>query len=239
MKVLIVDDETIIATSIETKVKDAFPDWQVEKICSPTEALSYIKDWRPDILLLDIQMPELTGFELLDQLGKDDKTFALIFSTAYDQFAIKAFEEEAIDYLLKPIDPKRLIKALERAVLRVGHQALSFRPSQEGLTKIVVKLRNNQVILPIESICLFTSDSHTTLVFDQSGKEYVYDLPLGELEERLDGRFIRTHRSFVINKEHIESFDLKENLITIKHYSPKVPLAKRRKQMFIQAINAL
>ncbi len=114
-RVLIIDDERFACANLQSKIESLYDDLVIKTSTSALDALEIIRSWEPQIVFLDINMPILNGFELLEQIPKHLKKFSLIFSTAHDQYALEAFEKSAIDYLLKPVQVDRLKGALERA----------------------------------------------------------------------------------------------------------------------------
>ena len=179
----------------------------------PDEALAFLRAHDVDLLFLDIQMPGLTGFELLERLDRD---VAVIFTTAYDRYAIDAFTVNSIDYLLKPIEPERLDRALDKAERMMAPRAAdattasrdiralarevaaALSPSRK-LERIASRVGERTTILDVARVTHFLSkDKLTFAVVD--GREHVVDFTLSELEARLDPRrFARIHRATIVN----------------------------------------
>jgi len=179
----------------------------------PDEALAFLRAHDVDLLFLDIQMPGLTGFELLERLERD---VAVIFTTAYDRYAIDAFTVNSIDYLLKPIEPERLDRALDKAERMTAPRAAgattaprdiralarevaaALSPSRK-LERIASRVGERTTILDVARVTHFLSkDKLTFAVVD--GREHVVDFTLSELEARLDPRrFARIHRATIVN----------------------------------------
>ena len=179
----------------------------------PDEALAFLRAHDVDLLFLDIQMPGLTGFELLERLDRD---VAVIFTTAYDRYAIDAFTVNSIDYLLKPIEPERLDRALDKAERMTAPRAAgattaprdiralarevaaALSPSRK-LERIASRVGERTTILDVARVTHFLSkDKLTFAVVD--GREHVVDFTLSELEARLDPRrFARIHRATIVN----------------------------------------
>jgi len=169
----------------------------------PERALSYLNAHPIDVLFLDIQMPGMTGFELLDRLDREP---LVIFTTAYDRFALSAFEVNSVDYLLKPVEPERLVRALDRLekmrapdVRALAKQLAAELSPQRRLDRIASRVGERTTILEVARIThFFSKDKLTFAVAD--GREHVVDATLAELEERLDPRrFVRIHRATVVN----------------------------------------
>ena len=155
--ILIVDDEPPARYELMRMLRRTAPDAMVREAGSVKEALDEISRQMPDLLFLDIQMPGSDGFELLDHLGK--KRPPLVFTSAYERFTLRAFEEDALDYLLKPFDEKRLAKALSR----IGTSANRAPKLTEG-DSILLKVDGECLLLPVEQIELIEAKDEGTLV---------------------------------------------------------------------------
>lgn len=233
-KILIIDDETIACANLFQKVSDLEPDAEIKTETSPVEALRVISEWKPDLLFLDIAMPGLTGFEMLEQIPPERREFDVIFCTAYSEHALAAFEAAAIDYLVKPVEPERLHKALQKSG-RKNEKVWVEKLSDVGeqyLQKVTGTKGGVLHIFPVEEISVFTSMNHETL-FIHNGQEFFTDLALATLEERLNPQdFLRVHRSFVVNLKKVISFDEKSLAIKVEGCDLDVKVSKRSKTAF-------
>ena len=194
--ILMVEDELPARAELKRMLRALGINVPVVEASSITEALSSITDTLPDLIFLDIQMPDGSGFDILRKLGQ--KRPPVIFTTAYEQFAAKAFDEEAIDYLLKPFSKKRLARALSRL-------PISSKPAPKLTAgdKILLKLDNECILLPVESIDLFETTGNTTQVFwsNRSGK---INKPLKQLLMNLDeSYFFRASRDQLLNMKNV------------------------------------
>jgi two-component system LytT family response regulator len=177
-------------------------------------ALNQLRQVEVDVLFLDIQMPGLTGFDLLEQLERD---VPVIFTTAYDRYALDAFAVNSIDYLLKPVDPERLVRALDK----LGRLAGQPRPDVRALARelaaqlsagrrldrIASRVGERTRLLEVARITHFFSKDKLTFAV-ANGREHVIDHTLSELEERLDPkRFVRIHRATVVNTAFVQELD--------------------------------
>jgi two-component system, LytTR family, response regulator len=203
----ILDDERLAVQRLERLLRDTGRVQIVGSSTDPEDALTSIDELALDVLFLDIQMPGLNGFELLERLGHPP---AVVFTTAYDAYALTAFETSAIDYLLKPIEPERLARALDK-IERYGQQpaqpdirvlarelAARLAPSRK-LDRIASKVGERTTLLDIGRISHFVAKDKLTFAV-VGGREHVVDLTLAQLEERLDSRrFIRIHRATIVN----------------------------------------
>ena len=166
------------------------------------EGLVLAESIKPDLIFLDIQMPIMDGFEMLKQLTHAAK---VIFTTAFDQYAIKAFEENSIDYLLKPIEEKRLAKSIEKLSLLDNNQQINELRSMvealnpSGQDTLTVKLGDRMILIPTHEMIYFHAEDKYVFGYHQSGKKHLLSNSLTELEKRLSGSFIRIHRSYIIN----------------------------------------
>jgi two-component system LytT family response regulator len=225
-RILIVDDEALARQRVARYVRqsmredvqearlEAGLEFLIEEAESGIEAVEMIQSFRPDIIFLDVEMPGLNGFEVLQQF--DERPFHVIFQTAYDQFAIQAFEESACDYLLKPFTVERLRNALSRAFDRSANEerlrALEARLAmgdgdRRYLRRLTVKQGARLRIVETQEICCFVSRDHYTLVYFGDGTkshEAICDLSIARLAERLDpAEFQRLHRNGIARKSAI------------------------------------
>jgi two-component system LytT family response regulator len=183
---------------------------------SGAQAVKMIHEMLPDVVFLDIQMPDMDAFEVLHSLQGDDMPL-VIFTTAYDNFALKAFEENTVDYLLKPVDPERLATAIEklrRMIPQVDDTTVPPGFSWAKLCNLVdmsalylqrlqVKVGDRIVFVNIDEVIRFHSEEKYTTVYTVNG-QYVIDTPLVELEKKLDPRhFTRVHRSHIVAIDYI------------------------------------
>ena len=175
------------------------------------DAIEKIERLKPDLIFLDIQMPDLTGFEVIEQLTERPN---IIFTTAYEQYAIKAFENFSIDYLLKPIKEERLQKSVEKLKQfgRLNH-TINVNGLQEIIrqfqapktaTALPIKTGDRIILLRYENIVYFEAQDKYVCVFTAEGQKYLTDQPLSTLAEKLPSPFCRIHRSYIINKEKIK-----------------------------------
>ena len=195
------------------------------------EAAKAINSLKPDLVLLDIQLPRLTGFEILEII---EHPAAIIFTTAYDEYALKAFERNAVDYLLKPFSRDRFLQALERAMERMAAKsapnletlAENLTPN-EPLNRIVVKTGKAIQVVPIEQIEMIeASDDYVSIYTNQ--ERFVKKQTMKYFEERLNpNTFIRTHRSYIVNFTQIASIELyeKDSYIGILRNGNKVKIS--------------
>lgn len=211
LKAYVVDDERLAVQRLTRLLDETGRVEVVGSTTDPEEAHAFLNAQHVDVLFLDIQMPGLTGFELLEQLPRPP---LVVFTTAYDAYALSAFETNAIDYLLKPIEPDRLQRALDK-VERLGGQpapdvrtlarelAAQLSPARK-LERIASRVGERTTLLDVARITHFVAKDKLTFAV-VNGREHVVDPTLSQLEERLDGRrFVRIHRSTIVNTAFVQ-----------------------------------
>jgi two-component system LytT family response regulator len=204
---LIIDDERLARNELR-KLLSSHPEVEVlGEAAHAEEALKLIQELSPDVIFLDIQMPAKTGFELLEEL---DKSPEVIFTTAHDEYAIKAFEVNALDYLLKPIDPQRLSDAIQKLMMQedkeglLGDAKIELRGSLTEADQVFVKDGEKCWFVKLADIRLFESVGNYARVFFGTNKPLILK-SLNALEERLDPKtFFRANRKHIVNLRMIE-----------------------------------
>jgi two-component system LytT family response regulator len=213
MRVAIVDDEPL-ARGILRELLAAHDDVEIVAECgNGFEAVKAVSDLKPDLLLLDVQMPKLDGFDVLDLVGGE---LPVIFITAYDEYAIRAFDVHAVDYLLKPFSGERLGEALDRARVRMRtHEPAPVRdivsvarPDRVPLQRILIRDRADVHVIPVGKIDYLESQDDYVAV-RTGGKTYLKEQTLAELEKLLDpGAFVRIHRRYILNLVRLAKIEL-------------------------------
>lgn len=207
MKAIIIDDERLARKEL-TNLLAEFPEIEiVDEAVNADDAVEKIQQHDPDLIFLDIQMPDKTGFELLEML---EKTPLVVFTTAYDQFAIKAFEFNALDYLLKPIDTDRLSNVVKKVLDQSAKPAPAVVESSEKLKssdQVFVKDGEKCWFVKLENIRLFESDGNYIKVFFDGFRPMIHK-SLNALDEKLDDKsFFRASRKHIINLGWVESIE--------------------------------
>lgn len=238
-KVIIIDDEKL-AREIIKKYLDHHPGIEIAAECANGfEGIKKINEFKPEIIFLDIQMPKLNGFEMLELISDTENSPAIIFTTAYDQYAIKAFEVSAVDYLLKPFSEERFNEALNKALISLNDKSkaeknlkslINHNPQLEKyLERIVVKEGTKINIIPVEQIKWIEAQDDYIMINSYSGK-YLKKKTMKFLEENLDPKnFIRIHRSYIAAVKEIEKIELFEKesyQIKIKNENKFLPVSK-------------
>lgn len=232
-KALIIDDEPLNRAIIKAYLK-SFPEIEVMQECGDGfEGVKAIQQHQPDIIFLDIQMPKITGFEMLELI---DQKPAVIFITAFDAFAIKAFEANAVDYLLKPVSEDRFKNAILKwqsnvalknpeAVERVLHSMSSVSTQQN---RIVVKTGTKVKIIPTQEVILLEADDDFVKIITAEGS-FLKNKTMSFYEQSLDAQqFVRVHRSYILNIQHITRIDpyQKETHMAVLRDGKQIPVSK-------------
>jgi two-component system, LytTR family, response regulator len=233
-KAIIIDDEPL-ARSIVKEYLGFYPQIEVVEECNDGfQGVKAIQQHKPDIVFLDIQMPKINGFEMLELI---DEPPAIIFTTAFDEYAIRAFESHAVDYLLKPFGRERFSKAVDKWLTQqtTNHQktateallqSTAHSPSQSE--RIVVKTAGRIKIIPLHEIQYLEAADDYVKIFTAEGN-YLKKKTMSYFEEVLDPKqFVRTHRSYIVNIQQITRIDAyeKENQVAILTSGAKIPVSK-------------
>ena len=208
MKLLIIEDEKLARDLLKSYLKDS-QEYEILGECeNGFEGVRMINELQPDLVLLDIQMPKINGFEMLQLL---DHKPEIIFTTAYDQFALKAFELNAVDYLLKPFSRERLITALEKVSSRIDNKEdssgkldkLSEIIHGDHLDRVVVKNKSKITVIPVNTIRYIESLDDYVFIFTDT-ERHIKQKTMKYFEENLSPKsFVRIHRSYIVNVEFI------------------------------------
>jgi two-component system LytT family response regulator len=229
---LLVDDEDL-ARLVLRELVQTHPELTVVAECANGfEAVKAVAEHKPDLIFLDVQMPKLSGFEVLELIGTET---AVIFVTAYDQYAMRAFEVHAVDYLLKPIGRDRFEAALERAKSRLNEKlpappelAAAARPPKQFLERIVVRDGTRVTLIPVGKLDYAEAqDDYVALASE--GKKHLKQQTIASLEACLDpDRFVRVHRSYIVNFERVVRIEpyAKDSRIAILADNTRLPVSK-------------
>lgn len=238
IKTIIVDDERHSCEALQILIKDCSPQLEVSAICySGAEALQKIEQLHPQLVFLDIEMPNMNGFQLLEQLPQID--FDLIFTTSYDQYAIKAIKFSALDYLLKPVDREELQKAVEKVQKKMDKtfpQQLEIllqkinQPSNP-VQRIALPTMQGLELVPVNSIISCSANNNYTEFFLTNKKRILVSRTLKETEEMLEGyAFLRVHHSHIINLNEIARYIKGEGGYCIMTDGAAVDVSRSRKE---------
>jgi two-component system LytT family response regulator len=229
---ILVDDEELARQLLREYIESS-PDIQILAECANGfEAVKAISEKKPDLVFLDVQMPKLDGFEVLELIGRD---VAVIFVTAFDQYATKAFDANAVDYLLKPFSLDRFQKALERSRQRLGQTlppaselATAARPPQQHLQRVVVKDGARVHIIPVDRLDYAEAQDDYISLHSQ-GKSYLKQQTISSLGAALDPeRFVRIHRSILVNLERVAKIEpyAKDSRVAVLADGSRLPVSR-------------
>jgi two-component system LytT family response regulator len=233
LAVAIVDDEEL-ARRILRELLAVHADVEIVAECANGfEAVKAVSELSPDLLLLDVQMPKLDGFDVLELVGGD---IPVIFVTAYDQHAIRAFEVHAVDYLLKPFSAERLAEALDRARTRVQKRERpqvrslmsAARPEDSAIQRILIRDRADVHVIPVEKIDYIEAQDDYIAV-KSGGRSYLKEQTLADLEKLLDRRgFVRIHRRYIVNLARLAKIELSitDSRIAILTDGTQLPISR-------------
>jgi two-component system, LytTR family, response regulator AlgR len=207
LRVLVVDDEPLARERLSHLVEE-LPDVELAGVASGgEEALLLAGRLKPEVILLDIRMPGMDGLEAAHHLARMPEPPAVIFTTAYEQHALEAFDAQAAGYLMKPVRPEKLQEALNRARRPTRAQLTRIAEGTGGpRTRIAVRVRDELRLIPIEQVLCFIAEQKYTTLRHTGGDELIEE-PLKELEDEFGARFVRVHRNSLVAIEHIESLE--------------------------------
>ena len=239
-KAVIVDDEELARGFLKELLR-AHPEIEIAAECANGfEAVKAIAETAPDLLFLDVQMPKLDGFEVLELIEPGP---AVVFVTAYDQYAMRAFDAHAVDYLLKPFSAERFETALDRAKARLGQRSLpreiaAERPPAERPQRIVVKDGTRVHVIPLDKLdYVQAQDDYVAL--HSGGRSYLKQQPIASLETALDpARFVRIHRSAIVNLERVARIEPygKESRMAILSDGTRLPVSRSGYARLLEAM---
>src|SRR5690348_1652887 len=236
LRIVIVDDEPL-ARSVVREYASADPLLEVVADCANGfEAVKAVSELKPDLVLLDVQMPKLDGFEVLELLGRDQN---VVFITAYDQYALKAFEVHAVDYLLKPFSAERFQEAMGRARGRLRARTApgiadpaalvrDAKPKAGVSERVLIRDGANVHVLPVDAID-YVEAQDDYVAFTSAGKQFLKDQTLAGVEGTLDpARFVRIHRSYILNIDRLAKVELyaKDSRIAILRDGTRLPVSR-------------
>lgn len=242
---VIIDDERSNREFISVILADFCPEVKViGEADGVASGLDLLKQTDPDILFLDIKMPDGDGFQLLEKL--ENPKFQLVFITAYDKYAIRSFKYSAVDYLLKPIDPDDMVRAVSRAKDRLakGGTDINLRMLMENLRvqdtsprKIIVPDQNGFVVIRQDEIIRIEADGNYSTIKLSSGGDVVASKPIKYFEEMLeDNDFVRIHNSHLVNVNHIVKYIKGRGGIAITSDGAELEVSRRKKDDFLRAL---
>jgi two-component system LytT family response regulator len=241
---VIVDDELKSRESLKILLEDFCENVEVLALCQNiTEAVEAVEKYKPDVVFLDIQMQRETGFDLLTKVKAI--TFEVIFTTAYSEYAIKAFKFSAIDYLLKPVDIEELKKSIEKVEKKVNgsisgrleHLIQNLRSSSNESYKLALPTAEGLIFIKTSDILYCEASSNYTYIYITDGKKHLVSRTLKEYEDLLsDHNFFRIHHSYLINVGAIKKYVKGEGGYVVLSNDISLDVSKRKKEAFLNKL---
>ena len=243
IRAVIIDDESHCVDTLSMLLEEYCPDVQIlEKCKSPETGIEAIKKTKPDVVFLDIQMPGMTGFQLLEQFSEIQ--FAVVFTTSFDEYAIKAIHFSALDYLLKPVAPKELIAAVHRVKehkkLPTSEQFEMLQPNYQrnvkAFQKLAIPTLEGFELVHIDRIVFLQADDNYTHVFLKDKKKVTASRTLKEVEEHLQdfANFVRVHHSFMVNINEVTKYVRGEGGYLVMSDGTSVNVSRSRKEALLK-----
>ncbi len=242
---VIIDDELNARKALENMLALYCPEIQLTGMAvDVASAHELLKEIHPDLVFLDVRMPDGTGFDLLKKFRKIN--FKIIFVTAYDQYALHAIKLSAVDYLLKPVNPRELRTAVDKAIKQVESEEQLSRslevleenidPNQKN-KKIILNTSNQMYVIRLNQIIRLESDENYTIVHIDPDKKIMVSRTMKEFEELLSlSGFCRTHHSHIINIDRVDHYQKGGSGQVVLTNGEKVPLSSRRKELFMKSL---
>lgn len=239
IKAILIDDEKSSLQTLEFEINAYCPEVNIVAACSsPEYGLKEIRLKQPELVFLDIEMPGMNGFELLQSMDTID--FDVIFVTAYDQFAVKAFEFNAVDYLLKPVLKSKLIQAVQKVIDKSEHSFPKQKfdallnninlHSTPGLEKIALPTSDGFEFIHINDLTHLKGESNYTWAFLESGKKFLIAKTMKDVIPIISfPQFYRTHKSFVVNLNHVSKYVRGSGGYLVMNNSEQIPVSRAQK----------
>ncbi len=241
---IIIDDEPYCCEILAAMLESDCPEIKIVSICnSAADALAAIKKYTPDIVFLDVEMPKMNGFEMLEQLPSVN--FHLIFTTSYDQYALKAIRFSAIDYLLKPVDREELKTSVQKVKDRIQvpvPQQLEIllekiRQPAKLINKIALPTMEGLHMVPVDDIVSCQSNDNYTNIQLKSGKKMLVTRTLKDMDEILEQHsFIRVHRFYIVNLNEIEKYIKGEGGYLVMSDGTTIDVARNKKETLLKKL---
>jgi two-component system LytT family response regulator len=243
-KAILLDDEELCAKSLEMDLVKHCPEIGIIGIFhSSRQAITEIANLKPDIVYLDVEMPWMNGFEFLQKL--QPLTFEVIFTTAYNQFAIDAFGAHAVDYLLKPIEVPLLKEATDKAINSIRRnqqftnveQLLQQMTSRRKTDNLCIPTRDGFEFINTASIIYCQADNNYCIIHVDGEKSRTVTRTLKDIESQLDTeQFLRTHQSYLINLDHVRGYSRIDGGLIIMSNNTKLPVSRTKKESVVERL---
>jgi len=248
MRAIIIDDEKTARNNLKKDIEEYCPHITIiAEADGVKEGVEIIKKYNPDLIFLDVEMQDGTGFDLLEQLKS--LSFKVIFTTAHDAYAVKAFKFSAIDYLLKPVDSDELVEAIKKTNLVVDTKNLqnsllalieNTKNTKKELQKIVIASSDGHSVFNVNDLIRFEAERNYTKVIIEKEKPLLVAKTLKHFEDLLSGQgFERTHQSHFVNIKHIKKYISRDGGYLIMSDGSNVPVAQRKKTELLALLESL
>jgi two-component system, LytTR family, response regulator len=238
LRTVILDDEQDAVKLLQLQLEQHCPQVQViGTYTSSALALGEIKTLKPDLVFLDVEMPVMNGFDLLANL--QPISFQLIFVTAYNQFALKAFKFNALDFLVKPVDTKELVDAVVKAEKQVKPTPAQLSQLQkqlhgEPITKIAIPGQNGVTFIDLKEIVYSEASNNYSKIILSDGRRFVVSKTLKDVQEVLEEEhFLRVHRQYIINLNHVKQLNRNEGILVMDN-GDTIPIARAQKERLVE-----
>jgi two-component system LytT family response regulator len=249
MKAIIIDDERKARNLLKILLEENCPRiTAIETASSLLEGVELIRQVKPNILFLDIELPKHSGLELLNFLEPDELSFEIIFTTAFNEFALQAFELSAVDYLLKPLRPSKLIGAVEKCAVLLGNSQIDekLKELKDNLTleefkKIGLPISSGIKFVELKDIVLFEGKGMYTNVFVQNGEEHLISKPLKYFTDMLlsIAYFYKPHKSYLINLRFIKQYIKSDGGYIVLDNDKTVSVSKEKRNEFLKIVSSI
>lgn len=248
MRALIIDDEKKARNLLQVLLEENCPQiTNIESADNLPKGIKLIHSFKPDIVFLDIEMPGYSGLQLLDFLTPEQINFEIIFTTAYSEYAIKAFELNAIDYLLKPLRDDQIESAVKKAISQIGKSRVGERLEElkksfkaTNIRKIGLPVSNGVLFVEFDDIIMLEADRMYTKIFTQNDGDVLISKPMKFFIDLLkdSNEFYRPHRSFLINLKHIKQYVNQDGGYIVMDNQQTVGISREKKDEFFEVLQS-
>lgn len=237
IRVLLVEDEIYIRKGLISQLALLDLDVLIVGECGTVkDAITLVKSCKPDLVFLDINLDDGNGFDVLD--ATKDLDFQTVFTTAFDEFALKAIKQEAVDYLLKPIDQEELELAVQKTIKRIDSINEQYKESTViKKDRLILSLFDGLQVIKFKDLLYCKSDKGYTSFYLENGKSFMASKPIKNFENQFGSpKFIRVHQSYIVNLDYVDRYD-KSGVIHLINRE-EIPVSTRRKESFLKAFFA-
>lgn len=247
LKAILVDDQKDDILLLSTLLRKAAPEVEIiGEFIDPKEAVEHMRQARPDVVFLDVQMRDTDGFEVLSRLGTRD--FEIIFITSHEKFALRAIKAGAIDYLVKPVQPAELRAAIEKVLTRRSNPSAVqmemllnyFKPNKPRVRRVALTASDHLMFVEANDIIYCESDSNYTTFYLKSGEKVVISKTLKDVEEILaEDDFFRIHASYLVNMKHVARFTRGDSGSVVMSNGQQLSVSRKKKDDFFEMFSRL